>query len=130
MPRPTRRVKTPWANDALRPYNVDISGAGFENFKADDDIPALMFNTGIVDQHGSTNISGMIYGPSFVELENKYGGLQYYSGSIMGGAGVYVEGNGANGNTVIQFDRNTINKLATQNSKGMGLQVIGWRARG
>jgi type II secretory pathway pseudopilin PulG len=119
----------PYDNPALMPSAVDISGGGFENFKSDDDIPALMFNTGIVDQHGTTNICGLIYGPSFVELENKYGGLQYYSGAIMGGSGVYVEGH-ADGTTIINFDRSTINRLATQAGKGKGLQLIGWRVRG
>jgi len=119
-----------WTNENLRPHKVDISGDGFKNFKANDDIPAIMFNTGIVDQHGSTNICGLIYGPSFIELENKGGGFQYYNGSILGGTGVYIEGHGSTGNTVINFDRNTINKLATQNAKGQGLQVIGWRVRG
>jgi len=119
-----------WWNESLRAHNFDISGGGFKNFAEDDDMPAIMFNTAIVDQHGSTNISGLIYGPSFIELENKYGGIQYYNGAILGGGGVFVEGNGSSGSTVINFDRNTINKLATQSAKGKGLQLIGWRVRG
>jgi len=119
-----------WNNEALRAHNFDITGGGFENFESDDDMPAIMFNTGIVDQHGSTNICGLIYGPSFVELENKSGGLQYYNGSILGGTGVYIEGNASAGSTVINFDGNTIDKLATQGGKGLGLRIIGWRVRG
>ena len=126
----TSGYDTPWWNDTLQAHNYDISGDGFKNFSSDDDMPAIMFNTGLVDQHGSTNISGLIYGPSFIELENKFGGIQYYNGAILGGAGVFVEGNKDNGYTVINFDRNTINKLATQGAKGKGLQLIGWRVRG
>ncbi len=116
-----------WTNDALRPHNVDISGDGFENFKEEDDLPAIMFNTGIVDQHGGCNICGLIYGPSFIEIENKFGNLQYFNGSIMGGGGVYIEGNASSGNTVIRFDANTIDLLATTGGKGMGLRIMSWR---
>ncbi|MFQ5505303.1 MAG: hypothetical protein ACE5F1_10950, partial [Planctomycetota bacterium] len=45
------------------PWNVDIT-PGFENFDASSDLPALMFNTGIVDIHGSANVCGVVYGPS------------------------------------------------------------------
>jgi len=120
----------PWTNEALRPYATDISGAGFSNFVEGDDFPALMFNTGIVDIHGGANISGLVYGPSFIEIENKEGNLQYFNGAILGGAGVLLQGNDSAGSIVVKFDRSTINRLATQNAKGQGLQVIGWRTRG
>jgi len=119
-----------WTDDNMRPYNVDISGDGFENFTEDDDLPAIMFNTGIVDQHGGCNICGLIYGPSFIEIENKSGVLQYFNGSVMGGAGVLVEGHGSTGNTVIRFDPNTIDMLATTGGKGMGLRIMSWRTVG
>lgn len=109
---------------------MDITGASFENFKESDDLPALMFNTGIVDQHGSCNICGLVYGPSFIEIENKDGSLQYFNGSVMGGAGVYIEGNDSNGNTVVHFDPSTIDMLATAGGKGMGLRIISWRTIG
>ncbi|MEE8105909.1 MAG: hypothetical protein V3T86_10280, partial [Planctomycetota bacterium] len=119
-----------WTDDAKRPYNVDISGDGFENFSEEDDLPAIMFNTGVVDQHGASNICGLIYGPSFIEIENKDGELQYFNGSIMGGAGVYIEGNDTSGNTVINFDPSTIDMLATTGGKGMGLRIMSWRTVG
>jgi len=127
----------PYDDPDKQPHTADISGSaynggkGFKNFTESDDLPAVMFNTGIVDQHGSCNICGLMYGPSFIELENKDGGTQYFNGSILGGAGVFVEGHSdSDAWTVINFDRNTINKLATQNAKGQGLQIIGWRVRG
>ncbi len=119
-----------WTDDTKRPHNVDISGDGFENFADRDDMPALMFNTGIVDLHDACNVCGLVYGPSFIEIENKEGNLQYFSGSIMGGAGVYVEGNKTQGNTIIKFDPNTIDMLATAGGKGMGLRIISWRTIG
>jgi hypothetical protein len=119
----------PYSNPALRPEAVDITGSGFENFVPEDDIPALMFNNGIVDIHGGANISGLVYGPSFIEIENKEGNLQYFNGAIMGGAGVLIEGDSDKGATVVKFDRSTINNLATKNSKGMGLQLVAWRLR-
>lgn len=120
----------PWADNSKRPSAVDISGAGFANFGADDDLPALMFNTGIVDQHGYTNISGVVYGPSFIELENKDGKMQYFSGAMIGGGGIFIEGNSSAGNTVIDFDASTINMLSTANGKGKGLKILSWRTIG
>jgi hypothetical protein len=120
----------PWSNEGLRPHNVDISGAGFENFRESDDYPALMFNTGIVDLHDAANISGLIYGPSFIEIENKGARLQFFNGGVFGGGGVYFEGNGTSGVTVVSFDPNTIDQLATQDAKGQGLRLLNWRVRG
>ncbi len=123
----TSGYSLPWNDDTKKPRAVDISGAGFENFTANDDFPALMFNTGVVDQHGASNICGLVYGPSFIEIENKSGGLQYFNGAILGGGGVYIEGNGSSGNTVINFDAATIDLLATQGGKGQGLRILSWR---
>ncbi len=123
----TSGYSLPWNDDTKKPRAVDISGAGFENFTANDDFPALMFNTGVVDQHGASNICGLVYGPSFIEIENKNGGLQYFNGAILGGGGVYIEGNGSSGNTVINFDPATVDLLPTQGSKGKGLRVLSWR---
>ena len=121
---------TPWANNALKPSAVDITGNGYKNFVPTDDLPALMFNTGIVDIHGGTNISGLVYGPSFIEIENKDGALQYFNGSILGGGGVLLQGDSDSGDIVVKFDPSTINRLATDDAKGQGLRVIGWRVRG
>jgi len=117
----------PWDNDAVRPSAVDITGDGFKNFVRRDDLPALMFNTGVVDIHGGANISGLVYGPSFIEIENKEGSLQYFNGSILGGGGVLLQGDSDSGDTIVKFDASTINRLATDDAKGQGLRVIAWR---
>ena len=45
-----------------------------------DDLPALMYNVGILDIHGNANICGGVYSPSFMEIENKEdGNLQYFN---------------------------------------------------
>ncbi|MFQ5844011.1 MAG: hypothetical protein ACE5JG_03395, partial [Planctomycetota bacterium] len=117
----------PWNDPALRPSAVDISGGGFANFAESDDLPALMFNTGIVDIHHATNVCGLVYGPSFIEIENKDGQLQYFNGAILGGAGILVQGHAGAGSTVVNFDAATINLLATQAGKGRGLRILSWR---
>jgi len=49
-----------------------------------------MYNIGILDIHGNANISGVLYTPSFVEIENKQNGqIQYFNGSIIGGGGIF-----------------------------------------
>ena len=116
-----------WWNENLRAHKFDITPGGFRNFAEDDDMPAVMFNTGIVNPCGSTNICGLIYGPSFVEFENASGGTQYYCGAVLCGSGVYIGGHESTGTTIISFDRATINKLATQSAKGKGVQLIGWK---
>ncbi len=116
-----------WWNENLRAHKFDITPGGFRNFAEDDDMPAIMFNTGIVNQCGSTNICGLIYGPSLVEFENAFGGTQYYCGAVLGGSGIYIGGHESTGTTIISFDRATINKLATQSAKGKGVQLIGWK---
>ncbi len=123
----TSGYSLPWNDDTKKPSAVDISGAGFANFTANDDLPALMFNTGVVDQHGASNICGLVYGPSFIEIENKDGQLQYFNGAILGGGGIFIEGNDTAGNTVINFDPTTIDLLATQGGKGQGLRILSWR---
>ncbi len=50
-----------------------------------------------------------------------------YRGALLGGAGVYIEGSDTSGNTVINFDRTTIDLLATQAGKGQGLRILSWR---
>ncbi len=98
---------------AKDPRNVDISALGYTNFAAGDDLPALMFDTGTVDIHGETNISGTVYSPSYMEIEN-HNNRQYFNGSIIGGAGIYVNGNnGSNASQTFVFDPNAVDSLAT-----------------
>lgn len=51
-----------------------------------------MQNTATFDIHGSANICGVFYAPSFVEIENKGIGLtQYFRGPLIAGGGIYLE---------------------------------------
>ncbi|MFQ5504151.1 MAG: hypothetical protein ACE5F1_05035 [Planctomycetota bacterium] len=105
-------------------WKAEITPA-FSNFRKGDDLPALMFNTGIVDIHGAANVCGVVYGPSFTEIENKQGLTQYFNGSIIGGAGIYVEGHGSSGLQAIRYDPNTLSNLVTKDNKGKVLTRIG-----
>jgi hypothetical protein len=115
-----------YLDPSKRPDSVDISPL-FTNFTATEDIPAVMFNNGIVDYHGNTNICGMVYGPSFIEIENKTSGnIQYFNGAIYGGGGVYLEGNASAGFTAIRYDSNTVDGIRTLDGKGQVLTRIGF----
>lgn len=106
------------------PSSVNLPG--FTDYTPGEDIPAVMFNNGIVDFHGKTNICGMVYGPSFIEIENKTAGnVQYFNGAIYGGGGVYLEGNSSSGYTAIRYDSNTMDGIRTLDGKGLILARIG-----
>ena len=78
----------PYVTATPMPHQVNITSHGKDNFSAEDDLPAVMFNNGIIDYHHNTNICGVVYGPSFIEIENKNSGqLQYFNGAIFGEAG-------------------------------------------
>jgi hypothetical protein len=95
------------------PRSVDITGAGYTNFGPDDDLPALMFDTGTVDIHGEANVSGVVYGPSFIEIEN-HNDRQYFNGALIGGAGIYIAGNtGSGASQVFVHDPAAVDALAT-----------------
>ena len=98
----------------------------YENFKADDGLPALMFDNGVVDIHGDTNVCGVVYGPSFIEIENKSGLTQYFNGSIIGGGGIYLEGHSSSGVQAFRFDPVALKNLQTFENKGKGLVRIGF----
>lgn len=116
-----------YANPAKNPVNIDITSKGFQNFAVYDDLPALMYSIGILDIHGNANISGVMYTPSFVEIENKEDNqTQYFKGSIIGGGGVYVE-NKQNSRTVISYDKESLNLLATAATKGKRVNPLYWQ---
>ena len=107
-----------YSNPALNPINVNISSKGFQNFVADDDLPALMFNNAILDIHGNANICGAVYSSSFMEIENKQDGqIQYFRGALIGGGGIYVE-NGNSATSIVSFDPDALGNLATAGSRG------------
>jgi hypothetical protein len=109
-----------YADPSKKPDQVDITPA-FQNFTATSDYPAVMFNNGIVDFHGPVNVSGVVYGPSFIEIENKAGNVQFVNGAVIGGGGIYLEGHDSAGVTAIRYDYNTIDQLETMGNKGQTL---------
>ena len=75
---------------------------------------ALMFDTGTVDIHGPANICGAVYGPSFIEIENKSDNLQYFNGTVLGGQGIYIQGNDDDDAAqVFVYDPAAVNTLPT-----------------
>ncbi|HEX6811393.1 MAG TPA: hypothetical protein VF384_07210 [Planctomycetota bacterium] len=99
-------------------WEVDIAPS-HDNFTRNGDLPALMYENGVIDVNGPLNVSGAIYGPSFVEVENKTSGqVQYVNGIVIGGAGIYVEGNGNHGNQGFKFAKDCIDQLETYRSRG------------
>jgi hypothetical protein len=114
-----------YTNPAKNPVNVDI-GPAFQNFTSSDDLPAMMYNIGIFDLHGDVNICGVMYSPSFMEIENKQDDqVQYFNGSLIVGGGIYVE-NLKRSKTVVTYDPRTIDVLATSAGKGKRVYPVYW----
>jgi len=102
----------------INPWDVNIEPA-YPNFEVDDDFPAIMYNTGIVDIHGNTYISGVIYTPSFVEIEQKQAGnMQFIEGTIIAGGGIFLESK--NGPIIIRYNEEALDRLAT---RGLALKA-------
>lgn len=114
-----------YTNPAKNPANVDITSYGYANFTASDDLPAVMYNVGIFDVHGPVNVCGVVYSPSFFEIENKIAGqLQYFKGSMISGGGVYIQNDKVGANrSIVSYDPNALDKLATSGTKGKVLTV-------
>ena len=116
-----------YANPARNPINVDISSLGFPNFYAGDDLPALMYNQGFVDLHGPLNICGVVYSPSFIELDfQPVPVMQYIKGSIISGGGVFLDNKLPGNSIIVSYDNNTLDSLATSGSKGKGVKTLYW----
>ncbi len=113
-------------NSAKNPINVDITSKGFLNFTPGEDLPAFMYNVGIFDIHGNANICGVVYSPSFMEIENKQGGqIQYFKGALIGGGGVYVDNN-QNATSIVSYDPPALDLLATAARKGKRVIATYW----
>jgi len=111
--------------DASQTAN-DSDGNAITPFTMQDDLPALMYNGGIADLHKQVNISGVIYSPVFAEIENKGnkdGGTQYINGAVIGGGGILVQNKGK-GKTIIKYNPNTLDRLATDGSNGKTFRVV------
>jgi len=96
------------------PRGFAIGDDRYDDFAADADMPALVFNTGTVDIHGSANICGAVYSPSFIEIENLANNLQYFNGAILGGSGIYILGKVADNTAqVFIYDASAVDALPT-----------------
>lgn len=120
-------------DSSKNPVNVNISGKGYTNFASDEDLPALMYSIGTLDMHGPSNISGVMYTPSYSEIENRpgegfkiAGQTQYIKGSLIVGMGTYIENNNVS-NTVISYDSKTLDSLATMGGAGKKVTVTNWQ---
>ncbi len=103
----------------------DITDGGHENFTSKDDLPAIMYNIGIFDIHGPANVCGAVYSPSFMEIENKQNNqLQYFKGMVICGGGIYLQNHKNGSVTIVSYDGEAIDKLATSNGKGKKVKLF------
>lgn len=122
-----------YTDSTKNPVNVNIANKGFTNFAADEDLPAVMYSIGTVDMHGPVNISGVVYTPSYSEIENKpnegfavANQIQYIKGSVIVGLGIYYQNNAA-ATSIISFDANAVDSLATMGGAGKKVKVAYWQ---
>ena len=98
-------------NGSKDPRGVTLSG--YESFGKYEDMPALMYSGGIVDIHHEANISGVVYTPDFVEIEQKKKNneVQYINGAVFAGNGIYLESNTCGGGIAVIYDPDTLDFL-------------------
>ncbi|MBI2517265.1 MAG: hypothetical protein HYV95_10155 [Opitutae bacterium] len=114
-----------FTNSARQAKNANISAAGFVNFTAQDDLPAIMYKTAICDFHGPVNISGVVYSPIYAEIEQKSANqTQYIKGSVILGHGLLYENNQSTSKSIISFDSASVDNLATAGIKGKVIRVV------
>jgi hypothetical protein len=120
-------------DSSKNPANIDITSKGYTNFAAGEDLPALMYSIGTVDMHGSVNISGVVYTPSYMEEENMTGEgfkiakqLQYIKGTVIVGLGYYLANNNV-ATTIVSYDPNALTSIATKGNAGKLLTVAYWQ---
>jgi hypothetical protein len=115
-----------YTDNTKNPTNIDITTKGFPNFTPTEDLPALMYSIGEVDIHGPANVCGVMYTPSYSEIENKTDGqTQYFKGVLIIGQGLYLE-NTSKATTVVSYDAKALDNLATKLSKGKLVKVAYW----
>jgi hypothetical protein len=116
-----------YLNSSKNPANINIAPT-YQNFTTNDDIPALVYNVGVVDLHGPLNICGVMYTPSYMEIENKQPGqTQYIKGCVIMGNGIYYENNQRGSTSIISYDNNAVDALATLTGAGKQLRVAYWQ---
>jgi hypothetical protein len=107
--------------------NLAINAKGYANFTAADDLPAEIYTIGVLDMHGNANICGVLYTPSYMEIENKVSGnTQYIRGSLIMGNGIYYE-NTSGGTSIISFDGGAVDALTTLGGAGKSVLVSYWK---
>ena len=104
---------------------TDSDGNPITPFTESDDLPALMYRSAIADLHREVNISGVVYSPVFAEIERNGNSTQYVNGAIIGGGGIFIKDKGGStGGTIVNYDPNTLNRLATDGSNGQSFRVV------
>jgi hypothetical protein len=107
--------------------NLAINAKGYANFVAGDDLPAEIYTIGVLDMHGPANISGVLYTPSYMEIENKgSGNTQYIRGSLIMGNGIYYEDT-TTATSIISFDAGAVDSLTTLGGAGKKVSVSYWQ---
>ncbi len=78
-----------------------------------EDLPALIYTGGLVQITNNVNISGLLYIPQFMEMQNNaMNGTQYVSGAVIVRDAFHISGNPANnGITYYANDPNTYSKI-------------------
>jgi len=113
------------------PANIKIAPYGYQNFTTNDDLPALVYTVGVVDLHGPLNICGAMYTPSYMEIENKEPNntnqTQYIKGCVIMGNGIYYENTKAGSTSIISYDNNAVDALATLMGVGKQVRVAYWQ---
>jgi hypothetical protein len=116
-----------YADSAKNPVNIPIAPA-YQNFTPIDDLPALVYSIGVVDLHGPLNICGAMYTPSYMEIENKQPDqIQYIKGCVIMGSGIYFENTQSGSTSIISYDANAVDSLATLPGVGKQLRVAYWQ---
>jgi hypothetical protein len=116
-----------YTDPTKNPVNIDITSKGYQNFQPGDDLPAEIYTIGVLDMHGNANISGVLYTPSYMEIENKGSGqTQYIKGSLIMGNGLYYE-NTQTATSIISFDPTTLDGLTTLGGVGKRVNVTYWQ---
>jgi hypothetical protein len=116
-----------YTDSTKNPTNIDISSKGFSNFLPGDDLPAEIYTIGCLDMHGNANISGVLYTPSYMEIENKTSGnTQYFRGSLIMGNGIYYEDT-TSSTSIISFDAGAVDSLTTLGGAGKKVFVTYWQ---
>lgn len=110
-----------------RPETFDASQLGT--------LPAVLYNTGIIDIHSVLNWSGLVYTPSRLELgahtspgtdvTQKIDSVSYgqiYFGSVVSGAGAAIGYNTSENGYYIEFDPRTLQGLKLENYTSLARQ--------